>query len=199
MNSLTPRFIQIKTQVSKMQTVVEALVIKNEKTFAEAINVSSKIKAVVKMVRERMEAPVKRAYQAYKDIKAEQEKTFGGFLVSCEEAERIVKEKMATYHNEQERIRKEQEEKLAARVEKGTMKIETATQKLEEMKPVEKTVDTGKGKVSFKKVKKFKVVDMSKLPLPYHLANETEIRRQMYAGVELPGCEYWEEDQTSVY
>lgn len=187
----------IKGKISKMTSVVNELVIKDEPTLKVAVDLLSKIKTTYKLVKERMEAPVKRAYQAYKDIKTEQDQTFGVFISDCENAERIVKDKMIVYSRKVEADRLAAEKKLADRVEAGTLKVETAAKKLEAM-PDKPTHFVGnKGSMTIKKIKKFRVEDLSKLPIQYHLPNEVEIRRQMLAGVELPGVVYWEDDSVS--
>lgn len=180
-----------------MQSVVNALVIHDEQGLAEAAKIRIGIKSVIKEVKERMEAPIKVAYQAYKNIKAEQEKTFGEFLASCEAASRAVDGKVIDYNREIEKVRQEAEAREAAKVERGSIKVETAARHLEEVPEAQRHISTEKGSITIVKLKKFKVVDLSKLPIAYHLANEPEIRRAMNAGTELPGVEYWVEDSVS--
>ena len=192
-NEITP----IKTRTTKMQNTVDALVIKDDKGLSQASDIRKGIKEVIKQIKEVMEAPIKRAYQAYKEISIDQKKIYGGFLDMCNESSKTLDSKVIVYNSEIEKIRLEKEEKLLKRVEKGTMKVETAAKKLEETPEVKRHVASERSTMTISKVKKFKVVNLLKVPIAYHLANESAIRKAMYAGEELPGVKYWLEDSVS--
>ena len=102
---------------------------------------------------------------------------------------------MGAYQNEAKRIADEKKDKIAARVGdgKGKLRAETALAQMDEVKRPDQTVSTDEGTVKFRTAKKFEVMDITLLPIEYHLANEVAIKQQMQAGIELPGVRYYEE------
>lgn len=184
----------IKQQVSKAVNAAQSFTVTSQEELTKGVDLLSRIKQVGKMIKERMEAPIKVAYAAYKKVKEEQERTFGEMLTSYEEAEKIVKGKMLIYQQEEDRKQKEAEAKIAARVEKGTLTLETAAKKLEAIPEVQTKVEGKKGEIQVKKIKKFEVMDKTKLPFEYLLPDEVAIRKAMFEGTELAGVRYWEEE-----
>lgn len=106
-----------------------------------------------------------------------------------------IRSSMTSYQTEQMRLQKIEEDKIASRIGegKGKLKFETATNKIENLDKAVDKVNTASGKISFKTVKKFEVVDLALVPVEYHLANETAIRNAMVANLELPGVRYYTE------
>jgi hypothetical protein len=104
---------------------------------------------------------------------------------------------MSAYQTEQDRIAREKEEKIAARVGegKGKLKVETAVNKMNEIERAPEKIESEKGKLSFRTVKKFEVQDTGMLPPDYILPDLSAIRKAMLAGLELPGVKYWEEKE----
>ena len=100
-----------------------------------------------------------------------------------------VRSEMTRYQGQALKERQEAELRLVGRVERGTMKMDTALRKLEKVGEVESTV----GAVSFVELAKFEVVDLSLVPIKYHLPDMTAIRTAMKAGVELAGVRYFKE------
>lgn len=183
----------IQKNVSSASGEAQALVIKDQKGLEKAIDVLSKIKIVGKQIKERMEAPVKRAYQAYKDIKAEQEKTFGAMLSSYEEAERIAKGKILDYQQEVDRLAREAEAKIAKKVEAGRIGFEKASVQMEKIERAEKVVGGKVGEIQYKTIRKVEINNPMKLPRQYLIPNEVLIRKDALAGIEIPGVVVVEE------
>ena len=145
------------------------------------------------MIKEHKDARLKPINESLKLLRSD----YAPLEQYCSEAEFAVKGKMIVYQKNIEEKRLETERKLATRVENGSLKIETAAKKLEAMPEAKTNVQGDKGQIVIKKIKKFRVVDMSLLPIRYHLPDEVEIRRKMNEGIQLQGVEYWEEDNIS--
>lgn len=103
--------------------------------------------------------------------------------------------KMTIYQTRIEEERIAEENRIASRIGtgKGKLKIETAVQKISDLEEVDKQVEATSGKVTFKAVRKFEVVDIALLPIEYHMPNELEIKSAMKDGIELPGVRYYTE------
>lgn len=78
--------------------------------------------------------------------------------------------------------------KLTKAMENGTIDMNKAVSKIEALS-VEKSV----GNTSFVEIEKFSVTDMKKLPIKYHIADETKIREALKLGIRLEGVKYWTE------
>ena len=176
-----------------MESVVTALVINDALGLEKAAKIRKAIKDVAKQVVEKKSEITAPINIALRNVRA----LFAPLETACEEASRTIDSKIISYNLEIEKVRKEAEAKEAAKVERGSIKIETAARHLEAVPEAQRHVSTEKGAVTIVKIKKFKVVDLSKLPIEYLLPNEVAIRRAMYDGKQLGGVEYWEEDSVS--
>lgn len=185
----------IKSRQTKMEKVVNDLSITSDAELAYATKALSGIKDFLKQVATKEKEITGPLTEALKNTRA----LFLPFKVSAKSAEANVKEKMIVYNRELEEARMIEEEKLAKKVESGSLKEETAATKLEKIpeKKVHVAGEGGKGAVTFKKVKKFKVVDITKIPYDFLLPDEVKIRKAMYADIPISGVEYFEEDQVS--
>lgn len=114
---------------------------------------------------------------------------------TLEEAIAVTRRKMTDYQTEASRIADEAAAKVAARVGegKGKLKPETAVAKIKEIDTPDSHIETSTGSVAFMTVKRFEVLDLSLVPLQYHLPNETLIREAMRNGEQLAGVRYYEE------
>lgn len=186
MENATKVLAVIKTQVPKAVDAATALKIKTAEDMIKATDILGKIKSVGKMVRERMEAPVKKAYQTYKDIKLEQDKTFGSFVRDCDEAEKIVKEKMVEYQNTQMAKAVKKTENIEKKVESGKLSFDKAADKIIEATP-QKSVNAQNGAVQFRTVKEVTIENETKIPREYLVPDMVKIKKVALAGVEIPG------------
>jgi len=184
----------VKPRVDKMISTVNELIILDKKSLDSAITILSGIKSVAKEITARKKEITDPLNQSLRSARA----FFEPFENKCKKAEEDVKGKMITYNRKIEDERIKAEEKEAAKVERGSIKLETAAKHLEKVPEAKSHVNSaGGGSITIKKVKVFKVVDISKLPIEYLKADEVAIRTAMRSGVELPGVEYSEEDSVS--
>lgn len=109
----------------------------------------------------------------------------------------VLRTKLSRYQTEQKRIADEEAEKIAARVApgRGNLSSEKAVEKIAAIATPSKVTVTDAGSVKFRTVPKFEVMDLTLLPIEYHLANETAIRAAMREGTQLPGVRYYEEEE----
>lgn len=106
-----------------------------------------------------------------------------------------LRKNMGAYQTEQIRIQRIEEQKIADRIGsgKGKLKIETAITKIDAVAKPETKVVTDSGSVRFTEMKKFEVVDITKLPHEFLLPDMVAIRAAMKEGKELTGVRYWTE------
>lgn len=110
-----------------------------------------------------------------------------------EEATTMLRKKMGVYQQEQLEIQKKAEDKIAKQILEGKIDMDKGVKKLEKIDAPEQKVKTEAGNISFKTVTKFEVIDLKKLPLEYHMANDISIREALKNDIRLAGVKYWEE------
>lgn len=185
----------VKRQATAAEQAVTALKIKKPEDMVGATDLLSKIKQAIKFVSEKKDSYTRPAYESYKRIMDQAKLDYDPVINRLKQLETEVKGKMLSYQREVDEVRRKEEEKLAKKVESGYMKEETALNKLSEVPTAVKKVETEKGKIVTRKVKKFEVEDKSKLPIECLEPNLTFIRTQMHAGKQYPGVRYWEDEE----
>jgi len=172
-----------------------SLVIKDPRTMTKATEMLSKVNKYLDQAIEEKEKVTKPLNEA---LKAERGR-WKPLETVCEEAVGIIKRKMTDYQTEQKRIADEAAAKIAARVGdgKGKLQGETAARKIGEIEKPSEKVESDSGKVKFKTVKKFEVMDITMVPYDFLLANESAIKQAMNDGVEVAGVRYYTEEVPS--
>ena len=180
----------LKAQVSKLENQAHELIIASPEDNAKATELKAKLREIGKIIKDRKEAitkPLNIALKSARELFAPLEEHFANVEV-------IVARKLLDYKAQVEKENREKEVKIAARVEKGTLKIETAERKIGELEHVEKTIQTTYGQVQFRKIKKVRVVDESKIPDEYWVLDMVAIRRDALNGTLTGGVEIYEEE-----
>lgn len=160
-----------------------------EQSLTKATEVLSQANKYAKQLEEDKQKITKPINDALKEIRAR----YKPLETKLEDIILSIRKSMTSYQTEQMRLQKIEEEKIANRVAKGTLKVETGIKKLEELPQTANKIATTSGKIAFKTVKKFEVIDITLIPHKYLITNDTAIRDAMKAGIELPGCKYFEE------
>lgn len=180
----------LKKETNSKLEEVKKLEISNSEQVKIATDFLGQIKTLSKTIKEKKEAITKPMMTALNEVRD----LFKPIETLHSEAEGIIKNKMLAFQRaEAERIRKE-EEKIMSRVEKGTMKTETAMNKLENVGEVQKSVKSDFGSIATRKVKRFRIVDIDKIPRTFLMVDETAIRRAMMSNIPVEGIEYYEEE-----
>lgn len=178
--------------IEQLQPEIESIgniKIVDEQSLTKATEVLSQANKYAKQLEEDKQKITKPINDALKEIRAR----YKPLENKLEDIILNIRKSMTSYQTEQMRLQKIEEEKIANRVAKGTLKVETGIRKLEELPQTADKIATQSGKISFKTVKKFEVIDITLIPHKYLIVNETAIRDAMKAGIELPGCKYFEE------
>lgn len=179
----------VRAQATKALTAANELVIANQEDMVKATDILSKIKTVGKLVKERKELitkPLQESLNSVRDLFKPIESTHA-------DAERIIKGKMLDWQNAEDARQEKERLALANRVEKGTMKPETAVRKMEAMAPVQTSTQGKVGTASVRIIKKYRVIDESKLPREFLVPDMGKISDALRAGQVVPGAEVYEE------
>jgi len=207
----------IKEVTERALTVPEkakALIIQSNDDFIKAGEILTVIKSLRKEIDATFDPIITKAHEAHKEAIAQKKKVDAPLV----EAEGIVKPRMAAWNAEQERLRREEEERLReiARKEeeerrlKEAIAAEQAGNKEEaqaiieapiEVAPiiVEKTTPKPAG-VSFTKQWKFRITDPNKIPRQYLKVDEVAIGgvvRSLKDKTNIPGVEVYAVDGVS--
>lgn len=190
MNTAIAEITEVETRALSVPNQARAISITDNATYEKAAEILLVIKDIRKEISDTF-TPIKRKMDAAKKEVLDQEKRAD---IPLQEAEGIIKPKIADYLAEQERIRKAEEDRLRAIAEKEeeerrlieAMELEAAgeTEAAEEVisEPVyvpppvvEKIVPKIAGIVE-KRTWTFEITDDSKLPRQYLVPDEKAIR-----------------------
>lgn len=184
--------IILSKEETKAIEFAQATKIESADQMTNAVSTLSVLNQTLDRLTESKEKLTKPINELLKEIRGR----YKPFETQLEGAIESLRRAMINYQTEQKRIAKEEEDKIIARVGegKGKLKVETAIKKVSEVEKPDAKVSTEEGMVKFKTVKKFEVVDVSKLPVEFLLANEVLIRKSMTEGKEITGVRYFTEE-----
>lgn len=186
---------EIEENVGIIKAKASSVVILNSEDEKAAIDLgkdlsdrAKKIEAIEKSITDPANLTLKNARAFFRPFKDD-----------CAEAIATIKQKILNYRTVQAQKVREEEIKIQKKVEAGKMKFETAEKKLDKIEQVQQTVKAETGAATTKKVPKYEVVDVSKLPLEYIQPNAGAIWSAVRSGVkEIPGVRIWEEDSLTI-
>lgn len=181
----------IEKKVSPLVLKAEKHEITDAKSMGEAVTMLSEMKKTEKLIKDSKEKLTKPINEALKEIR----KRYKPIEDMFEAGISALRRTMTDYQTAESLKAAEKKDAIAERVGdgKGKLKVETAVRQMEEVNTPANSVATDAGLVKFRKVKKFEVMDMTLLPMKYHLADEVAIRKAMNEGVQLEGVRYYEE------
>ena len=192
--------------LKRVGSAIDGLAITKPTDEKRAIETGVKIKNAEKDLKKKLKYYIEGAEQTVKRFKAEFKPTFD----LIKEVSQKISGKLMDYRREVERIAAE-----AAEVARKSAEIErkAAEKKEREMKKVDpefiptevipatvipkaepaKTVASKSGSMTYRKVKKFRILDFKKIPDEYKLTDDAKIRKMMSANIEVPGVEYYDD------
>lgn len=185
--------IIIKRESAPIVALAEKLEIKTIADLEVAVGYRVQIKDFLKKVTTEKEKITRPAL----DLIAVERGRWKPFEAMYESALDLLNKRMGAFNQEQDRIAREEEEKIAARIKpgKGNLSIEKGIEKMAEVEKVPERVVSNMGSVRFQEVKCFEVMDVTMLPKEYIVANEVLIRKAMLAGTEISGVRYFVESR----
>lgn len=185
--------IAIQKKVAPIIKKADALTILSGEDMKDAVATLSTLNKWNDDVEEDEDKIVKPMKEALKEVQGR----YKPLKAMLADAIANVRSKMTIYQTEVKRIADEKAAKIAARVGegKGKLGLETASNKIDAIEKPDQKVASDEGMVRFETVKKFEVMDITMLPIQYHLADEVAIRAQMKAGIELKGVRYYTEER----
>ena len=169
------------------------------KPATDDLSLIAKLRKAVEEKRKEYVSPIKEKLDAVNDA-------FKTLMAPIEDADRITREKIMAFRFEQNRIRLEAEaierEKLELARREAVLKAGEITV---DLSPVEKPpavpshVRTEVGTMGTMKVKKWEVMDFSKVPDDYKVVDSAKITRLVKGGIgAIPGIRIWEEETVTV-
>lgn len=185
----------VKTQASKALLKAESLTVKNQQEYSEAVEVLSKIKTVMKMVKENKEAITKPINESLKNIRA----LFSPIEENTEKAEDIIKSKMRNFLDEEEERERKEKEKIAHKLALGKISEEKAIEKIEDVKKMENKVETKTGGATVRIERKFRITDEFRIPREYLTPDLAKIKDAVLKQNQIiDGVEVYEEKNISI-
>jgi len=180
-----------------LDKAAEVAVIASPEQEARAAEFRAQVKLRLKKADEARTFLVKPLNDHVKRINAEVKQATG----PMEEADAIVANGMIRWRNsEQVRLAKETADQaaLAAQVAVRSGDLDTMQKKAiehaEAIAVAPKTVQTQSGKLSYRKVKRWEIEDVEKIPAAYWMIDEDKIAASIKADFNIPGVKTWTEE-----
>ncbi len=179
----------IEKTVNPLVATATALSIKSDADMPRATELLSQVNQALDQVTDEEDKVVKPLKEA---LKAEQSR-WKPIKSTLETARDAIRSAMSKYQTSVALARKQEEERLAARVAKGTMKIETAARKMTEAPVPVQAVETASGSIRFRTVQKLVITKPADIPREYLVPDEVAIKAALKAGKKVAGCELVDE------
>jgi len=205
-----PETTEVDTRAKEALSLATEITIRDNETYETACAFLKSLKAIEKEIADTFDEPIKRAFEAHKSILGAK----GRHMEPIQQAERVVKPKIATYLQEQERIRRDEERRLQeearkraeeeALAEAAELEAEGETEAAEQLisEPIRvapvivpKMVPKVTG-VAMKENWRFRVTDANKIPREYLKIDEIKIGqivRALKDKTKIPGIEAYPE------
>lgn len=184
--------IEVAITIPKMPREATAVIaIKTPEDMTNATKVLSVLNKTLDLLTEKKKLLTDPINKALKEIRSRYKAPEEILESKIEE----IRGMMIQYQTKQIAIADKKEAKLAEKLADGSISIEKATDAMAKLPDVPTTTQTEEGSIKFKPIKCFEVLDISALPIEYHLANEVKIRASMGEGKELPGVRYFIEQR----
>jgi hypothetical protein len=171
----------------------DKIVLKSAEDLAEAMDLLSKIKAAGKRIDDQ-EDLVLDHYKALTKIEKERWKPSRDKLTTADTALRAA---VLVYKAEEAKTLAAKEQKVLAAVETG--KLKDTSKAIAKINAIQSTATANTvGAGTFKKIKKLKIEDETKIPRKYLVPDTDAITKVLRAGVPVPGCILEETQSLSV-
>ncbi len=183
----------MKQQATKALNAANELSITSNEEMVKATDLLSKMKTVARMIKERKEEitkPLTEALNSARDL-------FKPIESNLADAEKVVKTKMLSWQDEEDKRIEAAKAKVMDKVEDGKMSAEKASGKIEQIGEVQTSVRGKVGSVSTKIIKKYRVTDETKIPREFLTPDMVKITEALKAGQAVPGAEMYEEKTIS--
>ena len=190
--------IALHEQSLKLEQYATTLVITNNDDVKSATNDLSIISGLKKAIEEKR----KEYTQPINDHLKAVNEAFKTFVEPLYRADRITRDKMLEYHQEQERIRLEQEEINRKRMEaaeaemKLTGELSESVNLVEVIPEVPKRTSTDMGTAGLRDNWKYEVVDFASLPDEFKIADTAmlnSIAKKHHDQKQIPGVRFYNE------
>lgn len=181
-----------KKEVTPIEAKIKTLSIKGPKEMTIAAECLSQANKFLDQVIAYKETKTKPLNAALKVIRAETKP----LETRLEEVIQSIRSKMGAYQTEKTRLADIEAKKIGDRVGegKGHFKTETAMAKINEIDKPDAEILADSGSVKFRKVKKYRVTDITQMPFAYLAADDTKVKEAMNSGLEIAGVEYYTEE-----
>lgn len=195
MNELIPnQELEVyKGQLESAEKYGTSLEVKTDNDYHSALTEAKSIKNQLEIIVKRKEAITKPQYSAYKSAMD----FFKPFEINLKNTLDIIKAKMTAFSDEKERKVQLANARMDVRVEKGTIS-EAQANVTKFMNEVPKTVVTGSGSATTKKVPKYYVVDKTQIPIEFLEPDMMKIKASFKSGFPVPGVEVRMESELSL-
>lgn len=184
------RIVQVEKEISPIVAKAESIIIKDEKSMGEAVELLSTVNQRLDAITKEKETITKPANEILKRERAR----WKPMETMLESAVSVLRKSISTYQTKAKAKADADAAKITEKVQAGKISAPTAIRKMGEIEGPAGKVATGSGSVQFRTEEKFEILDYTKLPWEYLVPDESAIRKAMKEGLKLPGVRYYTEE-----
>jgi chromosome segregation ATPase len=187
---------QAKKEIKSLELKVQEIKvgkIKNDEELKAASSYLTQLNNLKREITEKKESITKPLNEALKNIRS----LFYPLENKVNDLVLELKNRIAKYEEEKRKLIEKERKELAKKVEKGELKIEHALSVLEQQ-PMNSSIKTEDGKVSFRMIKEVVIENESLIPREYLVPDMVRIRRDALNGKNIPGVKVIERKQVVV-
>jgi len=189
--------IALYEQSIRLEQLATALVIKSIATVKRATNDLSIISGLKKAIEEKR----KEYTQPINDHLKAVNEAFKNFIEPLNNADKITRQKILDYRQEQERIRQEEERINQLRIEAAQAEMKLKGELTESIELIETQPEQPKhyyaeaGSLGSVMIRKWEIVDQNLVPEEYKMVDAVKIGKVVRAGIpSIPGIRIWKEE-----
>ena len=203
--AIPPEAEAMQQEATGIEASAQDLAVTDEQSLA----VAGDMLGYVAGVRKRIEALRTSLVKPLNDHVRRINDLFKGYSAPLDRADAALRAKITAYHAEQERLRREEAERLRKLAEKEQARLERAAAKKGIPAPppipvptpaaVPKTMTGEYGSMTTRKEWRFDITDEAQVPRQYLVVDEARIRAAIRAGIrEIPGVRIYQVEIVSV-
>lgn len=188
---------EVTKSLKGWESKVAALAVETPEDEAGALAMVKTVKDAGKAAEDKLDEFIGPLNTVVKNLRA----VFKPHIDRFKSLEISIKQKMNAYRSEIEAAAAEERRKAEEKLRKAQAKAEETGKPMKAVyvpPPPVQTVQSNGASVTYRKVKKFEIVDESKVPRQFLEINQSKIRTAILQGIEVPGVRSWEESEAAI-
>lgn len=188
---------EVTKSLKGWESKVEALAVETPEDEAGALTMVKTVKDAGKAAEDKLDEFIGPLNTVVKNLRS----VFKPHIDRFKALETSIKQKMNAYRAAVEAAAAAERRKAEEKRRKAEERAEATGKPVKEVyvppAPVQ-TVQSNGAAVTYRKVKKFEIIDEAKVPRQFLEVNQSKVRMAVLQGIEIPGVRAWEESEAAI-